>query len=172
MIYEPALLDRLEQLGSDEWEGVVWRHMFGSYPPSRQNTGGARWNPRGVSAIYTSLNRDTALAEAAYRISLEPFRPKVKRTVYRINVRLHRVVDLTARGLLAEVGVTQEELAADLSPACQKVGGAVAWLGNDGLLVPSARAEGTNLVIYPGDDEDSADDYDFEVASSEELVDN
>jgi len=172
VIYEPALLDRLEQLGSDEWEGVVWRHMFGSYPPSRQNTGGARWNPREVAAIYTSLDRDTALAEAVYRISLEPFRPKVKRTFYRIKLRLQRVVDLTDRSVLAKLGVTQTELAADLSPICRKVGGAVAWLGNDGLLVPSARAEGTNLVIYPGDDDDSADDYDFEVVGSEEIVES
>ena len=32
-------------------------------------------------------------------------------------------------------------------PACQAVGGAVAWLGYDGLLVPSARADGSNIVI-------------------------
>lgn len=166
MIYEPPFLDRLEQLGSQPWEGIVYRHMFGNYPPSRQNTLGARWNPREVAAIYASLERDTALAEAAHRISLEPFRPKAKRTLYRISVRLSRVVDLTNPGTLAELGVTAIELTADLSPACAKVGGAVAWLGSDGLLVPSARARGTNLVIYP------SDDYDFEVLASEPIVES
>jgi RES domain-containing protein len=138
--------------------------MFGTYPPSRENTGGARWNPRGVAAIYSSLERDTALAEAAYRMSLEPFRPRAKRTVYRIGVRLNHLVDISDRSVLAQLGVTEVDLSADDFSACQKVGGAVAWLGNDGLLVPSARAAGTNLVIFPGDD------YDFEVLDSEDIV--
>ena len=33
--------------------------------------------------------------------------------------------------------------------ACQSVGGAAAWLDADGLLVPSARSEAINLVIFP-----------------------
>jgi len=34
--------------------------------------------------------------------------------------------------------------------ACQRVGGAVAHLGCDGLIVPSARRDAAlNLVIYP-----------------------
>lgn len=166
MIYEPALLDRLEQLGSQEWEGVVYRHMFGAYPPSRQNTLGARWNPREVAALYASVERETALAEAEYRISLEPFRPKARRTLYRISVRLDRVVDLTDPDALAQVGITEADLADDDFAACQKVGGAVQWLGNDGLLVRSARADGSNLVIYP------TYDYDFEVEGSEEIVED
>ena len=166
MIYEPALLDRLEQLGSQEWEGVIYRHMFGAYPPSRQNTLGARWNPREVATLYASLERETALAEAEYRISLEPFRPKARRTLYSISMRLDRVVDLTDPDALAQVGITEVELVADDFAACQKVGGAVQWLGNDGLLVRSARAEGTNLVIYP------INNYDFEVVGSEEIIED
>lgn len=166
MIYEPALLDRLEQLGSQEWEGVIYRHMFGAYPPSRQNTLGARWNPREVAALYASLERETALAEAEYRISLEPFRPKARRTLYSISARLERVVDLTDPDALAQVGITEVELTSDDFAVCQKVGGAVQWLGNDGLLVRSARADGSNLVIYP------SNDYDFEVVGSEEIIED
>jgi RES domain-containing protein len=32
---------------------------------------------------------------------------------------------------------------------CQLVGGAAEFLDHDGLLIPSARAQGTNLVIFP-----------------------
>lgn len=32
--------------------------------------------------------------------------------------------------------------------AIRKVGGAAAWLGNDSILVPSARAEGVNFVVF------------------------
>lgn len=164
MIYEPALLDQLEEFGGQEWEGVAYRHMFGSYPPARMNTLGARWNPREVAAIYASLERETALAEAEYRISLEPFRPKARRTLYRISVRLNSVVDLREPARLALVGLTDAELVADDFTACQKVGGATQLLGNDGLLVPSARANGANLVIFP------SNDYELEVVGSEEIT--
>ena len=165
MIYEPALLDQLEEFGGQEWEGTVYRHMFGSYSPARMNTLGARWNPREVAALYASLERKTVLAEADYRISLEPFRPKARRTLYRISVRLRRVVDLRDPADLALVGITDVELVADDFTSCQKVGGAAQLLGNDGLLVPSARADGVNLVIYPNDD------YEFDVIDSEEISD-
>ena len=44
--------------------------------------------------------------------------------------------------------------------------GAIAWLGNDGLLVPSARADGVNLVIFPNQ---QRADYEFRVLTSEAI---
>jgi hypothetical protein len=69
MIYEPQFLDFLQEQEGGNWDGEVFRHMFADYPPHRENTGGARWNPSGVAAIYTSLKRATALAESEYQIS-------------------------------------------------------------------------------------------------------
>jgi RES domain-containing protein len=68
--------------------------MFADYPPDRENTLGARWNPPGVPAIYTSLSRDGVVAEAEYQLSMEPLRPKVRRTVYELSVRLSSVLDI------------------------------------------------------------------------------
>ncbi len=48
------------------------------------------------------------------------------------------------------------------------VGGAAEWLKHDGILVPSARALGTNLVIFPN--QQSAT-YRFEVKGSERVTD-
>lgn len=62
---------------------------------------------------------------------------------------LQNVLDLGSLDSLAAVGITEADLRSDDLTACQAVVGAVAWLGHDGLLVPSARAEGNNLVIYP-----------------------
>jgi RES domain-containing protein len=55
-------------------------------------------------------------------------------------------VDLTG-DRYQQVGLTASDLVADDFAACQGVGGAVAWMGYDGLLVPSARADGGNIVI-------------------------
>lgn len=125
--------------------------MFANYPPDRVNSWGARWNPEGVSAIYTSLDRDTALAEAEHQIASQPIPPKTRRTIYRVRARLRSVLDLANSELLSRLGITAVRLGESESlEACQRVGAAASWLGRDGILVPSARrATGVNLVIFP-----------------------
>jgi RES domain-containing protein len=146
------MLDILQSAAVSPWEGTVYRHMFGSHPPVRGNTTGARWNGPELEAIYTSCERETALAEAEYYISLQPLRPKAKRMLYTIRISLRNVVDLTAPHLLSRLGITDHALSGPDHSPCRLIGGAVNWLGNDGLLVPSARRTGgTNLVIYQQD---------------------
>jgi Uncharacterized conserved protein len=123
--------------------------MFGAHRPVRTNTTGARWNGPTLEAIYASCERETALAEAEYYISLQPLRPQAKRTLYTIRVSLRSVIDLSSLGLLGSFGITPAVLCADDHAPCRLIGSAVNWLGHDGLLVPSARCDsGTNLVIF------------------------
>jgi len=166
LLYRPELLDALEALEARAWQGSVWRHMFSEYPPSRENTRGSRWNPPGTAAIYTSLARETALAEGNHMVNLQPLRPRASRSLYEVRVALSHVLDLTNQGGLEIVGLGQQELTSYDFTACQEVGGAVAWLGNDGLLIPSARASSANLVIYPGA---LSPDADFQVLRREVL---
>lgn len=128
--------------------------MFADYPPELANTGGARWNPPGVDAIYASLERETALAEGEHRLQAEPIRPRAKRTLYVLHVRLAAVIDLRDDLARHKLGLSEEDLADNDMARTAQVGGAVEWLGSDGLLVPSVRALGTNLVIYPNRMED------------------
>ena len=152
MIYRPELLDVLQAALRADWEGEVYRHMFGDYPPTRPNIGGARWNPPGLEAIYSSCERETALAEARYYIALQPVRPKVSRVLYTLQVTVSGVVDLTAADLLAAAGITDSILRGSDFERLQHIGSAVRWLGHHGLLVPSVRWQGgTNLVILEPD---------------------
>ena len=145
--YDPVLLDALEALPAPEWQGHVWRHMFNDYSPDRVNTSGARWNPPGVGAIYTALRRETALAEGQYAIDSQPRRTYAKRVLYEVEVSVTALIDLTTPDALAAVGLSIDDVLADSHGACQRVGGAAAWLERGGLLVPSAREDGSNLVI-------------------------
>jgi len=140
--------------------------MFASFPPERENVRGARWNPPEIAAMYTSLARDIAIAEADYQINLQPIRPRARRVVYRIEVALNSVIDLSDSLSLSRLGLNEESLASIEHSGCQGIGGAVEWLEHDGLLVPSARAEGVNLVIFPNRKKPN---YRFEVLDSEEL---
>ena len=167
MIYPPEMLDLLQSAAVSKWDGTVYRHMFGSHAPVRVNMTGARWNEPNLAAIYASCERETALAEAEYYINMEPRRPRSKRTIFTIHVSLRKVIDLTAAGLLAQLDITDDVLAAIDHTPCRTVGGAVNWLGYNGLLVPSARRRGgTNLVIYQQDLSTDA----FEITSQEEIA--
>lgn len=150
MIYDPALLDALEELPAADWQGRVWRHMFNDYTPDRVNTSGARWNPPGVGAIYAALSREAALAEGQHAIDAQPRRTYAKRVIYQVEVSVSQLVDLTGTGALAALGLTLDDVNADDHTACQRVGGAAAWLERGGLLVPSARHPGSNFVILVG----------------------
>lgn len=152
MIYAPEMLDILQDAAVSAWEGTVYRHVFGAHDPVRTNTTGARWNGPSVAAIYTSCERETVLAEAEYYMSVQPVPPKAERVLYTLQVSLASVVNLTRAGVLDRLGVTRPVLCADDHGPCRMIGGAVNWLGHDGLLVPSARnLAGVNLVIFQQD---------------------
>ena len=79
---------------------------------------------------------------------------------------LRSVLDLSDPNALAEVGLPLRSLADMDMSRCQLVGGAAEWLSHDGLLVPSARAKGTNLVIFPNRSDPESE---LEVVTSEVI---
>jgi RES domain-containing protein len=116
--------------------------------------------------MYLSCTRDGALAEADYHLSLQVPRPTVKRTIYDIDVSLDNTLDLTDGSLLADLGLSAAELNDPAMVACQAVGGAAAWLGHDGIHVPSVRSAATHLVIFPAN---RAGDARFEILAEEDI---
>ncbi len=149
MVHDPALLDKLERIEAQPFAGRAWRHMFNGVDPRLPNTRGARWNPPGTAAVYLSLESTTAIAEADHSLNTQPVRPKPRsRELYEVEIRLERVLDLRAPDLLKSLGIDDDTLRAFPPVPCQAVGGGAAWLDLDGLLVPSARAEGSNLVAF------------------------
>ena len=149
MLFDQDLLDALENLESQPWEGQAWRFVLGDTDPFQPNTRGARWNPPDTAALYTSLERTTVLAELDHVRHLQT--PALRRelfVVHTIRTRVTRMLDLTDRTLLHTLGVGDAELSSDDRTPCRRVGGAAAWLGHDGILVPSARADGANLVVF------------------------
>lgn len=170
MIYDSDLVDLLGDLKPAPWAGSVFRHMFGDHPPDKENTLGARWNPPGVPAIYASLEFETAKAEADYRIALQPLRPSATRRIHVIQVRLENVIDLRDWSALTTLGVDQGSFESIEPGRCKEVGGAAAELLHvDGLLVPSARHGGANLVIYPTN---QAPSYEFHVLTHHVIEDS
>lgn len=167
MAYDPDLLDCLERVEPVVFDDSVFRHMFAGKDPITENRSGARWNPPDVPAVYTSLERKTCLAEANWRISLEPvpLRPDLRRTLYTVHVIIDRVLDIRSEATLAELGIEQSTMEEFDFRLSQEVGGAVAYLGCGGFVVPSVRAPGSNFVILPG----SLSPRCFEIVVTDEL---
>lgn len=168
MAHDPALLDRLEGLELREWTGRAFRYTAGSRPPERENTLGARWNPREVPAIYVALERETVLAEFAHHLdALSPRPSQARFTLHALELRIEKVSDLRESGVLEQFGVGWQQLVSDDFTACQRVGAAAAWLKVGGLLVPSARrTAGSNLVIFSHNQQGA---FSFDVVAQEEL---
>jgi len=149
VVHDPALLDALERLDTEHWQGRVFRHMLGSASPELANVRGARWNPPGTSALYTSLAEATAKAEGDHLIAMQPVPPRAPRTIFELEIAIANLLDLTDAARLAAIGITEGDLDSIPWEPCQRVGGAVAWLGHDGMLIPSVRGSGgSNLVIF------------------------
>ncbi len=116
---------------------------------------GGRYNPPHTPALYTSLKRATALAEATQTVEDEdPIRPLL---MLSIAVHSQKIADLTSYATMHACGTTIAELTAPIidkglgnSPT-QVLGRAAHSAGGiDGLLVWSRVAEGTkNLVLFP-----------------------
>jgi len=145
--FDPALLDVIEA-NIVEWSGRIFRQVFEGTDVLLANTRGARWNPPGVEAIYGSLSPRTAAAEVDYLISRQPVPIRKARITHELSITLRRVVDFRDLLPLGRWDVTQETvLGADLSLP-QLIGEATAWLRCGGLLVPSARDRGANIVVF------------------------
>jgi RES domain-containing protein len=154
---DPNLLEALADLKPSTWSGRVWRHTFADNPPDKANGRGARWNPPGTDALYVSLDRETVLAEAEHQIAVQPIRPKAKRTLYQLDLELSNVLDLTDPKVLEGLGVDRAALSDMEFAACQRVGGTAAFLGHDGILVPSGRHAGINLVVFVSNQQSDAE---------------
>lgn len=153
MIHDQDLVDRLSGLATERFEGEVFRATRVGADPTTASISGGRWGPPpqgdpGVYVLYTSLERDGAIAEMASLLAdLTPIpgpRP----------IKVTRLVVSTARTLrLARAGLTP--LSVDLARYgerdyghTQKIGAALAFLGLDGLIAPSARWPCDNLMIF------------------------
>ena len=131
-----------------DWSGRAWRQVFDGTPSLRANVRGSRWNPPNVEALYCSLEPETAAAEIAYLISLQPVPIRRERITFALDVALAELVDLSDDYRSSDDQPSVAHLVSDDTEVSQDVGAAVAWLGYGGLLVPSLRCDGTNLVIF------------------------
>ena len=153
MIHDPDLLDRLSAFHSERFEGEVFRATRTNADPVAASVGGGRWAPppdgdAGVPVLYTSLERDGALAEvASFLAQLTPIPGPRPIKVTRLAVAAARTIRLV-RADLGELGVDLARFGERDYDRTQKIGAALVFLGFDGLIAPSARWSCDNLMVF------------------------
>jgi RES domain-containing protein len=144
------LLDALDALDREPFEGDVWRIVREGKNPLQGYPAGARWDPPGgFDVIYTTLDPDGARAEIYFHLMRAPVFPS--RTTYllhRLGVRISKTVQLANMTALAGLKVNTERYSDLDYTQTQAIADAAHFLGFDGLIVPSARWDCQNLVIF------------------------
>ena len=153
MIYDQGLVDKLSELATERFDGEVFRATGASADPLAFSVNGGRWGPPArdgsdLPVLYTSLARDGALAEVvSYLTLLTPLPLSRPLKVSRLGVSTSNTLRL-ARGSLKELGVDMKRYGERDYALTQNIGAALAFLGLDGLIAPSARWPCDNLMIY------------------------
>jgi RES domain-containing protein len=146
--FEPAFLDQLEAHVKTGWSSQAFRVVLESTPPLRPNSRGGRFNAPDEEALYMSLSEQVCNAEIEAVLSRQPVRITQARKIYLLKVSLSRVLDLSIADELNTFAPHGEDFLGETHAPGQWLGEAAVFIGCGGLLVPSARAEGTNLIVY------------------------
>ena len=149
-VHERAILDALEAMTPTRFDGSVWRIARAGHDATRGSAANGRWSPGGsVEVLYTSLEREGALAEIGYRLSLEPVWPsRLQHEISALTAQRERSLRFADIASLAPLGVDVSRYESFDYSATQALAAAAYFLAFDGLLVPSARHNSTNLVLF------------------------
>jgi len=143
------LLDALDGCPREVYAGSLWRVVREGRDPLLGSRPSARWDPGSFDVLYTSLERDGALAEMYFHLSRQPVFPTaVNWQIHEIQARTQRTLRLANLEHLRKFGVDVDRFGELEYSRTQAIGDAAYFLGFDGLLVPSARWPCLNLVIF------------------------
>jgi RES domain-containing protein len=149
-VHDRAILDALESLESESVERTSWRVVRKGRDPLRGAVANGRWNAIGeFEVLYTSLASEGALAEVGYRLSLEPVWPsRIQHEIHTLRIKADRALIFENLQQLERLGVNIARFESFEYASTQAIAAAAHFLEFDALIVPSARYDTQNLVIF------------------------
>jgi RES domain len=149
-MHDRSLLDALEKLRPEPFDSDVWRVARKGRDPLTGSSANGRWGAPGeLEVLYASKERDGALAEVGFRLSLEPVWPsRIEHQIHVLAVKTDRMLRLVDMSELERLGVDISRYETFEYGATQAIAAAAHFLEFDGLLVPSARFACNNLALF------------------------
>jgi len=151
------LIDAIEAIEPVVFEGNVWRLVRDGRDPLICSASGGRWDDGTFDVLYTSLDRSGALEEMRFHLLRgQPVMPsKVKYRMFELELSLGRALKFLDLEALSKVGLNTAtfgrlsyEQKNDEYPRTQEIGEGAHFLDFDGLIVPSARSDAKNVVVF------------------------
>lgn len=152
-----ALIDALESAPSTPFQGTVWRVVREGRDVLQGSCYGGRWDDGTFDVLYTSEKADGAIAEMYFHLSRgQPVIPsKITYRLYELRVATQRALKLADLAALATLGVDTTRYGAlsylersEEYPRPQEIAETAHFVGFDGLIVPNARFECLNVVLF------------------------
>ncbi len=151
------LIDAIEATDPVIFTDTVWRVVREGRDPTQCARSGGRWDDGTFDVLYTAQERDGAIGEMYFHLARghPVFPSQVKYRLHELNVALDRALKLIDLDALAALGMDTSRFG-QLSyqeremeyPRSQDIAEVAHFLDFDGLIVPSARANCLNIVLF------------------------
>lgn len=137
-------------LDGEHFNGTMWRVVKTGRDVLDGSRGSGRWNTSEMSVLYGAAERDGAIAEIHFHLSRgqSVFPSRMRHDVFELTVEVQRALVLADMVQLRRLGVDDSRYRELLYKRTQEIGAAAAFLGFDGLIVPSARWDCKNIVLF------------------------
>lgn len=147
---DDRLLDLLGAIEGKSFDGAMWRVVRKGREVLDGSRGSGRWNTREMSVLYGAADRDGAIAEINFHLSRgqSVFPSRMRHDSFELAVKAQQTLVLADMEQLRRLGVDDARYRELLYTRTQEIGAAAAFLGFDGLIVPSARWDCTNIILF------------------------
>jgi RES domain len=144
-----AMLDAIDACPREPFSGETWRVVREDRDPLVGSKSLSRWCDGTFDVLYTSLERDGAIAEVYAFWSMQPVFPsKIRFAVNRLNAATDQTLKLLDLKRLKGLGVDVKQYASRDYSRTAQISGAAWFLGFDGIIAPSARWNCLNLMVF------------------------
>lgn len=144
-----ALLDAIDAFSRESFERRVWRVVREGRDPTLGSPSQSRWCNGEFDVLYTSFDRDGAIAEIHALLSDQPVFPsRMTWRCYELEIRSRKTLRLTDMSTLEKLGVNVSSYRQRRYDRTQSIADVAFFLGFDGVVAPSARWDCQNLVMF------------------------
>jgi RES domain-containing protein len=156
-IRDNALIDALEKIPPSSFSGSVWRVVRDGRDVLASTAAGGRWDDGTFNVLYTSQTADGAAAELYFHLSRgQPVIPsRVRYRLFELRTEIEKALHLLDVDAIAQLGVDTSRYGllshADRQqeyPRTQEIAETALFVGFDGLVVPSARWQCSNVILF------------------------
>ncbi|WP_294540775.1 RES family NAD+ phosphorylase [uncultured Rhodoblastus sp.] len=143
------LLDAIDKCAREKFDGPIWRVVRDGRDPLLGAASRSRWCDGACDVLYTSMERNGAIAEIYAFLTMQPVFPSKPRWFdYQLKATTERSLVFADLSSLGRFGVDAARYRERDYSATQAIADAACFLGFDGMIAQSARWNCQNLILF------------------------